>query len=217
MRVFFSILYHCLQKRNLSKNLLTRGLAPPHRTTMTHFPTSRFIVCSLTVLFIFLGPVLGGGYAFDSYSCSQENQGEPPDIQALNLALVTEFLTFQMKRATMIAKNTGFYLTGTATAPVPQLIQDPLYKVMRQSDSRDENWYPALDQVRTVFTGGEIWTGVGSGLEPSSRNILGIASYTERLPNFDSIEPPENNDQDIEGNLVSVLVVSWRTVFAIGR
>ena len=50
--------------------------------------------------------------------------------------------------------------------------------------------------------------------EPEVQSILGIASYTEELPNFDSSEPPENNEQDIQGNLVSVLVVSSRTVFA---
>lgn len=175
---------------------------------MTSSPKRRFVVCSLAILFIFLRTVTGNGFAFDSVSCSRIGQPDLSTDEAANLlALSTEFLTFEMRRASMIARNTA----GAMRVDIaPNDVKRPIYNVMRYTN---EYWFigDALSAVKKIFTGGRI-------LIPNTvqyPDIPGTASLTQELPNFDSRESPDDNAADRQGNLVSVPVVSWRTALAI--
>ena len=141
------------------------------------------IALSLATLFVLLGPVVGGGFAFDSASCD---------------ASTIEFLTFEMRRAVTIAHNSGRYLTRGPLETLPVDVSGPLKLIMDPFERFIPQNHQA-DMAKAVFSGGELWH---SDPMAPRQYVPGIESYSQTLPNFDSSNNQASNPADETGNVV---------------
>ena len=103
-----------------------------------------------------------------------------------------------MRRAVTIANNSGRLLASYGLRPLPDDITGPIRSIMDPL-SRVVPSANVGDQVRAVFTGGEIWQRDQIG---PRQHIPGIATYSQELPLFDSRDNRARNPADASGNVV---------------
>ena len=96
------------------------------------------------------------------------------------------YLNLQMRRAVTISANTAAALNERQ---IQSAITGRIGNVM--------DLYSPMSTIQAVFTGGKVASPNGQ-----LQTILGIASYTQLLANFDSSVPPVDNGADAQGNVV---------------